>query len=1734
MFRSPAPPPAILRRFCTPNTLLAAVLLAALALRLYGIDWDAGRGFHPDERSFYLRASDMFGVLTQDAGYQDLPWFREHPEMRPGLPDIGAALSPAESPLNPHWFPLGSILIYALLPILAAAEPFTNWGALDLRFAGRILAALADTASVWMMFVIARRAYGHGPHGRRTYGQGYGQWTGLLAAALTAFAVIHIQHAHFYRPEPFTILASLGALWAMLRLIDTWRIRDAILLGVMVGLAMATKIAVAPILLPLLLTFLWIAHDRARMRGGALTPMAVAWTAPLVATTGAWVLLTFFITTPYALLDLSAFLADIREQTRMAQEAGHFPFTWQYADTPAFWYQIRQSAIWGLGLPLGIAAWVAAPFTLWMAWRGGAAARADWLLLAWAVPAFVFLELFEVKFLRYLFPLLPFYTLMAARMLTAALAYAQTRRIASAVSKPNPATAPTTLTATDTGRNTTTGADTDTATDIGRTTGAVADTNTGATATGFVPEDAPFSEEWHATPPTVGDDIIFDEPLAGSTDNPPGDSGHPTQDAPFSEEWHGTPPLAGTTAQTTPALPSTGTKPPGTTAQAPPALPPAGNTPSALRRLAAAYAGIRAHLAQLADRHCYKAAAIATGIVVAATVLYAVAFAGIYTREHPAVAASEWINENAPAGAAIVNAGSLWDERIPDLWGFDVWEFPAYHRPDDAGKIAELSGELSNADYLVFYSNRAYGAVSRLPDEFPRSAAFYRQLFAGNLGYQLERGFTSYPGLAGVSLRDNPYKRAGLTPPLLTPGGDDGQPGGIVIGLGYADENVVGYDHPQALVFRNTERLTATDLENRIAHAAAPALAAAAAPPLMLSPSAQRAQQSGGAWSDLFRRDGWAASVPWLPWLLAVELIALLAFPLTWWLLRPLPDRGILLTKAAGLLLTAWAAWMLVSSGAMPYSLAAIALAMAAVALPSALVLWRQWRPMLAWLRRNLPLVVTAEALFLLAFFAFLLIRAANPDLWHPWRGGEKPMELAYFTAVTRSSLMPPYDPWFSGGYLNYYYWGYFILSIPTRLTGIPPATVFNLAVPLLFALTAAGAGSLTYNLVAAARGRRPPAGDDDGNSNSNGNSNGNGNDGDAVSSANANSNGGDSDGVSGAPAPARWQAIWPSIRRRWLPGAAGITAVGGALLTAVAGNLDGAVQLFQTAASRMQGMAASLSSFDFWRSSRAIPTLEEFQPSALTPWLEKRQWVEEGYHITEFPYFTFLFADLHAHMMAIPFALLALGLALALLTGTGIGTGGNGRYGYGWRSPRAWATAALLGLAVGSLWAINSWDYPAYALLMVGIIGAAAWLMPGSGRARLLTGIGMAVLALAVSYAAFLPWHAATATFGTGIEPTRWRTPLLNYLLIHALPLLGAMALLGATLPAAARTLWARIRTRAAPLPAFSQWLLLGTAGGILLAVYGAAAGYGTASLLTLLLTLTAWALGAALTGPEYPARRSDVMALAMLALALGIGIGVDFVRVEGDIGRMNTLFKYYLVAWLLLAGAGAYGFWRGWTAVPSDGNRNGDGWRVQLRSAAATLVGIVALGALLYPALATPARIADRFGETPPTLDGMAYIKDAEYRLSEAWCGVAQDAPIRLGKDAGAIRWLQNNAAGAPTIVEAEGNQYCWNGRFSIYTGLPAVLGWPWHQTQQRGNAQPIQQRASDVAALYETQDWDEAADLLDKYGATYIIVGELERAFYAAGGIAKFEAMAAAGRLHRVYDRDGVRIYQATGGH
>jgi uncharacterized membrane protein len=116
-----------------------------------------------------------------------------------------------------------------------------------------------------------------------------------------------------------------------------------------------------------------------------------------------------------------------------------------------------------------------------------------------------------------------------------------------------------------------------------------------------------------------------------------------------------------------------------------------------------------------------------------------------------------------------------------------------------------------------------------------------------------------------------------------------------------------------------------------------------------------------------------------------------------------------------------------------------------------------------------------------------------------------------------------------------------------------------------------------------------------------------------------------------------------------------------------------------------------------------------------------------------------------------------------------------------------------------------------------------------------------------------------------------------------------------------------------------------------------------------------------------------------------------------------------------------------------------------------------------------------------------------------------------MSLGEDYRAILWLQDNVSGSPAIVEAQVPEYRWGSRISINTGLPAVLGWNWHQRQQRTNFDgDVWQRATQVTDFYVTTNLESARNFLTEYEVAYIILGQLERAYYEGPGLDKFDTM------------------------
>jgi uncharacterized membrane protein len=143
-------------------------------------------------------------------------------------------------------------------------------------------------------------------------------------------------------------------------------------------------------------------------------------------------------------------------------------------------------------------------------------------------------------------------------------------------------------------------------------------------------------------------------------------------------------------------------------------------------------------------------------------------------------------------------------------------------------------------------------------------------------------------------------------------------------------------------------------------------------------------------------------------------------------------------------------------------------------------------------------------------------------------------------------------------------------------------------------------------------------------------------------------------------------------------------------------------------------------------------------------------------------------------------------------------------------------------------------------------------------------------------------------------------------------------------------------------------------------------------------------------------------------------------------------------------------------------------------------------------------------------------------DYMQWSAYCDQGDYIPLSYDYDA--IRWMQENVQGSPVIVEVNAPEYRWGSRYTINTGLPGVLGWNWHQRQQRVVIpdQLIYARANDINAFYMTYVEDNAVNFLRKYDVTYIIVGVYERAYFPPPVFDKFDRMLQEGLIKVAFTR------------
>ncbi len=421
-------------------------------------------------------------------------------------------------------------------------------------------------------------------------------------------------------------------------------------------------------------------------------------------------------------------------------------------------------------------------------------------------------------------------------------------------------------------------------------------------------------------------------------------------------------------------------------------------------------------------------------------------------------------------------------------------------------------------------------------------------------------------------------------------------------------------------------------------------------------------------------------------WMLTVEALGLCALPLAAVALPNLADRGWSLAKPLALLLISFACWLPpMLIPVLPYSRGWIAVVT------------------LLFIAGNVALVVARPQIGrdLLAFarrqWPFVIVESAafGGVMWvmgslralsPAAEGTEKFMDQAFLSAIIRAQHLPPPDPWLSGYPINYYYFGHFILATLAKLLGTAAPVAFNIGIALTAGLAAGAITGVAANLAARVLASRHP----DAN-------------GAALNRA-----------VPFALFSLLAALVLGNLRSFWVWWQ-GITAT--ATLTH---------QSTLGAAWQWLSHPAQWGNFDFWNPTRAIP---------LT--------------ITEFPNFSFLLADLHAHVLALPYTVLGIGIALSLSLAPM--QRGWGIFGQGWRRVPALLVA---GVSLGALYFLNGWDLPTYLGLALLAIAAQQWLAHDRHLdADLLLDVVIAAGALlVVCFVAYLPFYLTFSAPSQGI----------------------------------------------------------------------------------------------------------------------------------------------------------------------------------------------------------------------------------------------------------------------------------------------------------------------------------------------------------------------------------------------
>ncbi|MGB3329779.1 MAG: DUF2298 domain-containing protein [Thermomicrobiales bacterium] len=515
---------------------------------------------------------------------------------------------------------------------------------------------------------------------------------------------------------------------------------------------------------------------------------------------------------------------------------------------------------------------------------------------------------------------------------------------------------------------------------------------------------------------------------------------------------------------------------------------------------------------------------------------------------------------------------------------------------------------------------------------------------------------------------------------------------------------------------------------------------------------------------------------------------------------------------------------------------------------------------------------------------------------------------------------------------------------------------------------------------------------------------------------------------------------------------------------------------------------------------------------------------------ISEFPAFSFVLGDLHPHLLALPFTLVALTLAwnLALPAIRDLAEAPSET-----EEPARWHPAIVVrivatGAIVGALYAMNSWDMPTY--LLVAAIALIAGMHGFGWKHRVVGVIGLGLSAVVAWLPFFVRFEAPTNQALSGPFSGLSGLPVVGGILESIVSYTGErtsfeeyMGMFGLFWVIAAILIacefWNRRDAESDPLE--NRFAI----GAAVIVVF--------AGLLIPMpvLTLGGLVIVAAVVliqrDPRVTAANASLVLFVVCSL---ISIAPEFFYL-GDIynSRMNTIFKLYYQVWVLFAVASAVAVICIWATLREVVAARGALVTVSVVTAAVMVIGLV------YPAIAVSQYVDWRNPDHAwMGLDGLAYVE-----TTEAWSAPGEYA---------AIQWLYDNGTQDDVMLAAGGCSWSADiGRPAGATGIPTILGWQDHEAQWHLSDPGIQaeltKRTADINALFAGGTPN--TQLLDAYGITLIYIGRDETVGPSSPDRAAPGPTCAPGPFpaasdptfpgagwSEVYNAEGVRIYRRDG--